>query len=116
MSDLFLAHESFGLLICRNTSAGSSNPDSPEPPSSEAICELWPKDQGPPPAELVALAHLFVASPDLLAGLKDVFAIIDEGFLVRDTSQDGDPLWSLNALRYVTRLKAAHDALAKAGG
>ena len=61
-------------------------------------------------------ARLISAAPDLLAALNDVFELIDEGFLVRNTSRDADPLWALNSLRFVTRLKAAYDVFVKAGG
>ncbi len=47
----------------------------------------------------------------LEGALADVFALIDEGFLVRDISKDADPLWVLNSLRFVTRLKVAHAVL-----
>lgn len=67
-------------------------------------------------AAMVANARLIAAAPELLAGLKDVFALMQEGFLVRDISKDGDPLWALNSLRFVTRLKEAADAVAKATG
>jgi len=53
---------------------------------------------------------------ELLKALRDVFALIDDGFLVRDTSKDSDPLWALNSVRFVTRLAAAHAVIAKAGG
>jgi hypothetical protein len=35
---------------------------------------------------------------------------------VRDITKDGDPLWALNSLRFVTRLKDASLAIAKAEG
>jgi hypothetical protein len=69
-------------------------------------------NEGPSDAD----AALIAAAPDLLAALKDVFNLVDEGFLVRDTSKDADPLWALNSVRFVTRLKTAFDAIEKAGG
>jgi hypothetical protein len=52
-----------------------------------------------------------VFSASVAEGLAEVFALMEEGFLVRSTENDRDPLWALNAIRFVQRLKDAHDAL-----
>jgi hypothetical protein len=44
---------------------------------------------------------------DLEAALKDIFALMDENKLVRNVSNDNDPLWSLHALNFVRRLAKA---------
>ena len=64
--------------------------------------------------EAERLARLFAAAPETLEALKDVFALIEEGFLVRDVSRDADPLWALDSIRFITRLKDAYAAIAKA--
>lgn len=60
--------------------------------------------------------RLIAAAPDLLAALKDMFALMDEGLLVRDTEGDGKSGWSIRVLGLVSRLKAADAAIAKAEG
>lgn len=67
----------------------------------------------------LALAHLKKQNDALLAenkrlreALKDMFALMDEGLLVRDTTADPDPDWALRHLKFLQRLKKAHDALA----
>lgn len=47
----------------------------------------------------------------LVAALRDVFALIDEGHLVRNVANDGDPKWALAALKFVERMARAHAAL-----
>lgn len=53
---------------------------------------------------------------EMLAALKDMFALIDEGWLVRDTSGDGNPSWAMKQLRFVQRLQKAQAAITKAEG
>lgn len=48
--------------------------------------------------------------------LRDMFALIDEGYLVRDTTHDAMPGWALRQLPYVHRLAAARRALAQESG
>ena len=43
--------------------------------------------------------------------LKDLFWLIDESWLVRDISNDGDPLWALKQVGYVRRLAKAKAVL-----
>jgi len=47
----------------------------------------------------------------LEAALKDMFALIDEGWLVRDIRRDGNPLWALEQIGNVRRLADAKKAL-----
>ena len=61
-------------------------------------------------------ANLIAAAPDLLEALKDIFALMDEGILVRDISNDHKPDWSIKALKLTQILKTAYDAIAKAQG
>lgn len=59
-------------------------------------------------------ARLIAAAPELLAGLVDMFALMDEGVLVRNIAQDGDPMWAVKAMSIVARLRAAQIATQKA--
>lgn len=59
---------------------------------------------------------LEAAAPELLAALKDVFALIEEGALVRNTENDASPEFHSSALRFTLRLSKAHQAIAKAEG
>ena len=43
--------------------------------------------------------------------LRDLFAMMDEGLLVRDISQDHDPMWALRALEFTQRLAKAQQVL-----
>jgi hypothetical protein len=47
----------------------------------------------------------------LRAALKDMFSLMDEGLLVRDISDDCEPLWAMRQLKFVQRLQQAHAAL-----
>lgn len=80
---------------------------------NDNIASVMPRESR---AETEANARLVAAAPELLAALKDVFKMMDEGYLVRDVSNDGDQLWALTALRIVTRLKNMDTAIAKAEG
>lgn len=48
----------------------------------------------------------------LRAALKDMFALIDEGWLVRNTANDAESSWGVRQLGYVRRLQNAQAALA----
>lgn len=63
-----------------------------------------------------ANAHLIAAAPDLLAACKALMALIDSGYLVRDTTRDSDPDWAMKQLGPVQDMKNAQDAIAKAEG
>ena len=43
--------------------------------------------------------------------LKDMFAMLDEGLLVRNISEDSKPDWAMNNLGLVMRLKKAMEAI-----
>lgn len=64
----------------------------------------------------MATIQLIAAAPELLSALKDIFKMIDERMICRDTSNDHLPIFSGMAMGLVTRLKFAHDAIAKAEG
>ncbi len=51
----------------------------------------------------------------LADALKDMFAMIEEGLLVRDISKDGQPDYAIRMLRFTQRLAKANTALAKEG-
>lgn len=63
-----------------------------------------------------ANARLIAAAPDMLAALQDVFALMDEGWLVRNTSEDHKPSFAMRQLSFVQRLAKANAAIAKATG
>lgn len=63
-----------------------------------------------------ARSHLLAAAPELLSALKDLFQMMDEQILVRNTDKDHLPGFTELAIGVVTRLKFAHDAIAKAEG
>lgn len=67
------------------------------------ICNCGPED-----------APLIAAAPDLLEALKDMFALLDEGLLVRDTSKDEAPGYAINMLTLVRRLNKAKQAIERA--
>ena len=66
-------------------------------------------------AQRLQNAYLIVEAcnsrPAMLAALKDVFALIDEGWLVRDTSDDGTPGFAMRQLGHVRRLAQARAAI-----
>lgn len=47
----------------------------------------------------------------LKAALTDVFALMDEGFLVRNIANDHESDWAIKTVRYMKRLSDAHRAL-----
>lgn len=66
--------------------------------------------------ESKANAKLIAAAPEMYEALIDVFAMIDEGYLVRNTSGDAETGWAMKQLPFIMRLQVAHAALAKARG
>ena len=62
---------------------------------------------------LAKLAASEARETRLREALKDLFALMDEGWLGRDTRFDHEPGWGLRQMPYVERLKNAHDALAE---
>lgn len=63
-----------------------------------------------------ANADLIAAAPELLSALKDIFQMMDEQILVRNTEHDHKPEWAGLAIGTATRLKFAFDAIEKAEG
>ncbi len=61
-----------------------------------------------------ANARLISAAPDLLAGLKDMFALLEEGYLVRDIRDDSKPGFAIRQLPYMQRFSRAKAAITKA--
>lgn len=64
----------------------------------------------------MANLRLCAAAPELLDALKGVFALMDEGFLVRNIRDDSKPDWAIKMLPHIARLKKAAEAIAKAEG
>ena len=50
---------------------------------------------------------------ELSAALKDMFSLIDEGFLCRDISRDAEPGWAIEQLGFVQRLAANNKAISE---
>ena len=48
---------------------------------------------------------------ELEGALRDMFALIDDGFLCRDISRDAEPGWSIKMLGFVQRLAKNKQAL-----
>lgn len=69
-----------------------------------------------PSSVLEANAHLLSAAPELLASCIAMMGYMEEGFLVRDTSDDANRDWPLRALSFVKDIKAMHAAVSKAEG
>jgi len=59
--------------------------------------------------ELVREQHVEIER--LTAALKDMFALMDEGLLVRDMSHDNDPMWAVRQIKFVQRLCEANALL-----
>lgn len=47
----------------------------------------------------------------LVESVTDFFHLMNQGLLVRDTSNDHDPNWALKAMSLVAKLKSADEAL-----
>jgi hypothetical protein len=48
-----------------------------------------------------AYARLMAASPDLLVFAKQIMAWLEDGTLIRDIKQDGNPDWALKMMQFV---------------
>jgi hypothetical protein len=66
-------------------------------------------------SDVEALDEVVAEHKSLRLALADMFALLDEKLLVRDTTGDGSPSWVLKGMELVVRLKNAHDALELAG-
>ena len=51
---------------------------------------------------------------ELLAACKDIFALMDEGFLVRSTADDHEPDWAIKNVPFVMRLNQIRVAITAA--
>lgn len=65
-------------------------------------------------AEAEANARLISAAPELLAALKLVMAMLEDGRLVRDITKDGRPDYSMAMLALVRDLQTIQSAIFKA--
>lgn len=57
------------------------------------------------------IAKLRASHARLVEGLKDIFALLDEEQLVRNTQRDSDEGWALQAMKFTARLQSAQQAL-----
>jgi hypothetical protein len=48
---------------------------------------------------------------ELKEALRDLFSMMEEGFLVRDISKDHEPNWVFKMMSFVSRLKKAQDLI-----
>jgi hypothetical protein len=63
--------------------------------------------------ELICSAPALLAERNALKiALQDMFKLIEEGWLVRDISQDAKPVFAMRQLGFVSRLAKAKAALA----
>ena len=63
-----------------------------------------------------AQADALTAYPDTIAALEEVMQLIEDGSLVRNTKNDGDPLWALKQYPLIMTLSRAAKVLAAAKG
>ena len=90
-------------------------------PRAEQVGELWTFAWGPGDAEWAimpdeATARRCAAAWEMEKALAGVLGLLDCGWLVRDTSHDAEPGWSLKCLGPVKTLAEAGAALALARG
>jgi hypothetical protein len=62
----------------------------------------------------VADAQLIAAAPELLAALKLVWQMFEDGRIVRNIANDGNPDWALRMLTFTQELQTVQLALMKA--
>jgi len=62
-------------------------------------------------AQVAKCKHLAERVKVLEDALQDIFTMLDDGYLVRDTSHDGQDGWAMRQLPYVRKLAAAQAAL-----
>ncbi len=48
---------------------------------------------------------------EVLDALRDLMALVDEGWLVRNTAGDGDPAWAIRQIPYLRRLAKIKEVL-----
>jgi hypothetical protein len=68
------------------------------------------------PGELEANARLMLAAPDMLAALKLIWSMFNDGRIVRNIANDGNPDWALKMLNFTRELQTIQLAIAKAEG
>ena len=83
---------------------------------AKAATEIFKGYQGGMVDEAKGNAHLIAAAPELLEAAKDITAMIDSGFLVRDITKDGQPQWAMKTMTFVMRLNKFVEAIAHAEG
>lgn len=64
--------------------------------------------------QAMANARLIAAAPDILVALQGLMSLIESGWLVRDTSEDGKPGFAMRQLTPMAKLQAAQRAIEKA--
>ena len=66
------------------------------------------------PLEPIEYCPLHANAGKMLEALKDVFRLMDEGWLVRNTAHDHEEDFHQKACHFLARIKAIHEALALA--
>lgn len=61
-------------------------------------------------------ARLIAAAPDLLAALRELFGLVEDGTLVRNTVDDAQPGWAVKQIPLVKALANAREVIARAEG
>jgi len=78
---------------------------------AQPIVNLWNL-----PLDTIDFCPLHRAAPAMLEALTDIFAMIQNGELVRDIKKDGQSDWELMMMRFVSKLQKAEQALLQAKG
>lgn len=73
-------------------------------------------EQAGHPEQAEANAHIIAAAPKLLASCVAMMKYMEDGFLVRNASNDASSDWALKALSFVKDMQTMHAAIAKAEG
>src|SRR6185437_2810097 len=86
------------------------------PGSPHTVCDTSNRHHYISPDEDAANARLIAAAPELYEALEGILKLVDEGQLVRDTSNDPNPDWAMRQIPFVSAFSKAHQALTKARG
>lgn len=62
------------------------------------------------------IIDLICAAPELLEGLRNIFALLDSGYLVRNIDNDHLPDFAMKQLKPMMQLKEASKAVERAEG
>jgi len=78
----------------------------PVGPTAQPIVNLWNL-----PLDALDFCPLHRAAPAMFEALTDIFAMIQNGELIRDIKKDGQSDWGLMMMSFVSKLQKAEQAL-----